>query len=217
MVRRTKEESAATRRAIIEAARNMFDEHGVSRTSLEDIAAAAGVTRGAIYWHFANKADLFYAMRDESHVPLVDLSKRALEESDPALDPLDRIQNFLLTIVAHVASDEVVERTFRVANFKCEYVDDFAHDLDMACAKHTALVAKLASVYRKARRQDCLRAGLSPTLAATDTMLFITGLVRTWLFDDQGTLVRKHTRQLILDHVEGKRKRADPVSRSASK
>jgi TetR/AcrR family transcriptional regulator, acrAB operon repressor len=207
MVRRTKEESAATRRAIIEAARNVFDAHGVSRTSLEDIAAAAGVTRGAIYWHFANKADLFYAMRDESHVPLVDLSNAALEASDPALDPLDRVQNFLLTVMAHVTSDEIVECTFRVANFKCEYVDEFAHDLDMACTKHTELVGKLTKVYRKARRQDCLRDGLSPTLAATDTMLFITGLVRTWLFDDQGLLVRKHARQLIIDHVEGKRKR----------
>ncbi len=62
MVRKTKEEAQETRNAILDAAEVVFQEHGVSRTSLAEIAKAAGVTRGAIYWHFENKADLFDAM-----------------------------------------------------------------------------------------------------------------------------------------------------------
>ena len=62
MARKTKEEAQETRNAILDAAELVFQEHGVSHTSLAEIAAAAGVTRGAVYWHFANKADLFDAL-----------------------------------------------------------------------------------------------------------------------------------------------------------
>ena len=62
MARRTKEEAQATRDRILDAAELEFQRHGVSRTSLQAIARAAGVTRGAIYWHFKNKPDLFKAM-----------------------------------------------------------------------------------------------------------------------------------------------------------
>ena len=58
MVRRTKDEALETRNRILDAAERVFGESGVSRTSLEDVASAAGVTRGAIYWHFKDKSDL---------------------------------------------------------------------------------------------------------------------------------------------------------------
>ena len=58
MPRKTKEEAQETRQRILDAAERVFQMQGVSRTSLAHIADAAGVTRGAIYWHFRNKADL---------------------------------------------------------------------------------------------------------------------------------------------------------------
>ena len=58
MARRTKEEAQETRQAILDAAVRVFAQQGVANASLTDIAQEAGVTRGAIYWHFANKADL---------------------------------------------------------------------------------------------------------------------------------------------------------------
>ena len=61
MVRRTKAEAEATRQALLDAAERLFEARGVSRTSLQDIASAAGLTRGAVYWHFRDKADLFDA------------------------------------------------------------------------------------------------------------------------------------------------------------
>ena len=56
---KTKQQAGETRRQIIDAALTAFSEQGVSATSLVDIAKQAGVTRGAIYWHFKNKVDLF--------------------------------------------------------------------------------------------------------------------------------------------------------------
>jgi AcrR family transcriptional regulator len=58
--RRTQaERSAETRESLIAAARALFAEHGFADVALETIVRAAGVTRGALYHHFADKTDLF--------------------------------------------------------------------------------------------------------------------------------------------------------------
>lgn len=64
MVRKTKEDAELTRQRIIDAAREVFLARGVSRSTLEHIASQANVTRGAVYWHFENKSQIFYAIRD---------------------------------------------------------------------------------------------------------------------------------------------------------
>ncbi|WP_291742772.1 TetR family transcriptional regulator, partial [Limnobacter sp. UBA1615] len=69
MVRKTKEEAQETRNLILDTAEAVFSEKGVSRTTLNDIAKAADLTRGAIYWHFKNKADLFDAMFQRAILP----------------------------------------------------------------------------------------------------------------------------------------------------
>ena len=71
MVRKTKAEAEQTRLQIIEAARKVFFQRGVSRSTLDEIACAAGVTRGAVYWHFQNKPELFFAMREQSEMPFL--------------------------------------------------------------------------------------------------------------------------------------------------
>ena len=63
-MRRTKADSMQTRAALIEAALDLFDEQGVSKTTLAQVATRASVTRGAVYWHFSNKEDLFAALCD---------------------------------------------------------------------------------------------------------------------------------------------------------
>jgi AcrR family transcriptional regulator len=61
--RRTQaERSAETREALIAAGRSLFAEHGFADVSLEAIVRTAGVTRGALYHHFADKTDLFAAV-----------------------------------------------------------------------------------------------------------------------------------------------------------
>ena len=65
MARRTKAECEATRNALLDAAEAVFLEQGVSRTSLEQIARHAGMTRGALYWHFKDKDALFEAVREQ--------------------------------------------------------------------------------------------------------------------------------------------------------
>ena len=79
MVRRTREAAAATREQLLDAAERVFRDHGVTRTSLAEVAAEAGVTRGAVYWHFRDKADLFAAMCERATSPMDTLAEQARE------------------------------------------------------------------------------------------------------------------------------------------
>ena len=62
MAKKTRLEALETRNQILDTAERVFSQKGVSRTTLADIADAAGFTRGAIYGHFKNKADVFAAL-----------------------------------------------------------------------------------------------------------------------------------------------------------
>ncbi|MBP3749081.1 MAG: TetR family transcriptional regulator [Ruminobacter sp.] len=59
MVRKTREEALKTKQNIMDVAKQLFCEKGYEKTNLSDIADVVGVTRGAIYWYFQNKDDLF--------------------------------------------------------------------------------------------------------------------------------------------------------------
>lgn len=63
--RSQQERSTATRAALLAAGRSLFAEHGYDRVSAEQVAAAAGVTRGAMYHHHRDKRDLFRAVVED--------------------------------------------------------------------------------------------------------------------------------------------------------
>ena len=122
MARRTKEDAAETRSRLLGAAERLFSEKGVSRTSLNDIAIAAGTTRGAIYWHFKDKADLFNAMMERVTLPLESALSRV--DTHHSTDPLDDITAAMRNALYLTANDAQVRRVFEVATLKVEYVDD---------------------------------------------------------------------------------------------
>ena len=204
-MRRTKKESARTRQDILAAARKVFARQGVTRTTFEEIAASAGVTRGAIYWHFADKTELFFAMREQVAVPMIDQIDLALLHSDGS-DPLAGVERFLRGILRALESDPAARRTFQIMGFKCEYVGELERELGLQRLRCSELVSKLTQAYGRARRARRLRAGLRPSMAALETCSFVIGLTRLWLLDAKGSLLRRVARRLISAHVAGHRR-----------
>jgi len=204
-LRRTKQESERTRQDIIGAARRVFARQGVTRTTFEEIAAAAGVTRGAIYWHFADKTELFFAMREQVALPMIDRIDLALLSANGS-DALAGIERFLLGILEALEGDAAARQTFQIMGFKCEYVGEFERELALQRLRTSELLAKLRQAYARARRAGQLRTGLRPSVAALETCSFVIGLTRLWLLDSKGALLRRAARGLIGVHVTGHRR-----------
>lgn len=203
MVRRTKEEAEQTRRRILAAARQVFHERGVGNTSLEQIAQAAGVTRGAIYWHFVNKEDLFKAMCQEVTIPFLDRMDYTLLV-DPSSTPLERLRNFLLQITTTVQQDECLRCTMEILNFKCEYVGEMEKDLADYIERNEEFLDKLDRTYQAARRAGQLRPGLAPRIAALETLVFVTGLLRLRLLGMPAVQRAHDVRAMIDAHVRSR-------------
>jgi AcrR family transcriptional regulator len=83
-ITRKGEQSLDTRRRLIEVARELFAERGYAATALEDLVARAGMTRGALYHHYADKKDLFRAVFEAVEQQLGErIARAAAAESDP--------------------------------------------------------------------------------------------------------------------------------------
>jgi AcrR family transcriptional regulator len=84
MPRRQQERTAATRRAIVLAARELFAEAGYEPTTIEDIVRRAGVSKGALYHHYADKVEVLVAVYEELETELVESRLAvAAAETDP--------------------------------------------------------------------------------------------------------------------------------------
>lgn len=212
-VRRTKEEAAATRRRIVAAALREFHRRGMARTTLAHIAKAAGVTRGAIYWHFAGKQALFRAIREAVSLPLLDRSDLTLLREQSG-DPLARIAAFCKELQRACAEERDTRRAYELMSFKCEYVGELAGERTAMVVNGDRLRNALESAYRQARVQGVLRADIEPTVAALETLAFLSGLMRLCLLDDGRLRLRAQAAAVIDAHVEGRR--SPPPTRMAT-
>lgn len=201
MARKTKAEAEQTRQLIIEAARRVFHANGVSRTSLAEIAKAAGVTRGAIYWHFADKAELFFAMRDQMNLPLIDRVDGLLLDED-ANDPLLGIERAIKAFFTALRDSEPVRQNFEIMFFRCEYVGEFAAVQEQLVKPGCEFVGKLEIAYGRAQAKGLLRQGLLPPALALDTYAFVGGLMQAWLPNmNCGCFTLDHVLAMIETHI----------------
>lgn len=176
MVRRTKEEALETRCRILDAAERVFYDKGVSRTSLADIAQAAGVTRGAIYWHFENKGDLFTAMFDRVLLPLDELKAASVDPNEA--DPLGRIRELCTLCLRNTATDARRRRVFDILFLKCEFVEEMGPVMTRHQSNMREALAKLEQGLRNAISKGQLPADLDPARGARVVHSAIGGALR---------------------------------------
>ncbi|MES2831442.1 MAG: TetR family transcriptional regulator [Pseudomonadota bacterium] len=180
MARSTKIEATETRNRIIDAAERVFHAQGVSRTSLEDVAQAAEVTRGAIYWHFKNKGDLFDAMSQRVKLPMEAMVQAGSQASQ--LDPLGQMRSSLIFVLQETALNPRSKMVFDIIFLKCEFVD--ANDSirsrqQEGCSK--ALMNFARTMENAILRQQLPR-DLDIPLACRMVQSTLVGLINSWLF-----------------------------------
>ncbi|MDP9901288.1 TetR family transcriptional regulator [Variovorax ginsengisoli] len=180
MARRTKEEALATRHRLIDAAELLFQAHGVSRTSLQQIAEKAGATRGAVYWHFKNKADLFNAMMERVTLPL---ETAAHEAGKADLDPLGQIEQVMVEALRLMTKDAQVRRVFEVATHKVEYTDEMQSVQQRHLDVRNVCIQDFERAMRLAARRERIQPTIPTASAALGMHALVSGLIQEWLLD----------------------------------
>ena len=203
-MRRTKEEAARTREAIVEAALACFDRYGIATSTLEQIACAAGVSKGAVYHHFSGKRAILRAIRERVSLPLLDAADVTLLRSggQPALD---RVEGFLLGILQSLEKDARKRQALAVMQLRCEYVGDMAAELEAVVRNVGRLARAFEGAYREARTAGELAHGIEPRIAALETVMFMSGMLRLWIVHGGGSPVRRNARAAIRAHVHLRR------------
>lgn len=193
-MRRTKEEAENTRTAILTAAELLFLKKGVSHTSLEQIARQAGVTRGAVYWHFQNKAHLFHEMLNQVRLPAEQIAKQ-ISQCDPN-NPIIGLRYLCTEVLLSVGSNERKRRIFTILLHRCEFTDD----LREAEQRHEAFInefmALCEQLFSEPATAKRLHPDISPRMAAVALHAMLLGLLSDWLRDPSLFDV-KHTGPLI--------------------
>lgn len=150
------------------------------RTSLATIAKAAGVTRGAIYWHFKNKSDLFNEIWELSDASISDLEIEYRAKFPN--DPLSVIREILVYVLEATVTEERRRLMMEIIYHKCEFVGE------MTVVQQAQRQLSLASYERiEQTLKECIAAKLLPAnlltrRAAVLMRSYLSGLMENWLF-----------------------------------
>ncbi|CDN92658.1 TetR family transcriptional regulator [Agrobacterium tumefaciens] len=178
-MRRTKAEAEETRQAILAAAERVFFKKGVANSSLDEVAAAAGVTRGAIYWHFSSKSDLFIGLYESVALPESDL----LDFDDPDLKGLAllaKIEEAACKWLALLAGDEQRQRIMTIS-LRTNYSDEFAPVLHAQEELDRSQKERLEAVFARAEAEGAFNDNWTAESALDAIYWLIKGMCSDWL------------------------------------
>lgn len=179
MVRKTREDALATRDALLTAALQTFRERGVAHTRLSDVAARAGVTRGAIYWHFKDKAELFAAVCERGTLPVEALLAEASRTVQR--DPLATVKQLALMALKQLAGHADTQAMFDVIFHKCEFTDELAPVMAKNDADRTACLTQVQALFEQAVAVGQLPPHTDTYLATQGMHAYMVGLMHEWV------------------------------------
>ena len=183
MVRKTKQEALATRSHILDTAERVFEVRGVSGTSLHEIAKAAGLTRGAIYWHFNDKADLFNAMMERATLPLEEAGACGFDNADTTLS---QMRLGFREVLKRIVADPQMRRVFEIAIHKVEYVDEMRAVRERHLSIRNECLGDVERVLKSAIKRGELARRMPSRAAAIGLHALLDGLIQNWMLDQKG-------------------------------
>lgn len=189
-MRRTKEAAAQTRQTVIDAALRLFSQRGYSGTTFRAIAEEAGCSRGPIYWHFANKKELFEEILSFSQRPLEQLVVSDLDLTRPRETARAFADRWLTLLI----EDPYFRQSFEIFLNKTEFTEEMVETISRERALTQSLVSNFALLVGAVKQLKVEERGHDPApcsevsqgiqhVVALSMYAYLMGITQTWLFN----------------------------------
>ena len=197
MARKTKEDAELTYHSLLDAATALFIRQGIARTTLNNIALEAGMTRGAIYWHFDNKDAVIQALWERNtstlHTSFIN-ELGNLDVNDPAGHFRRTINNLLQTVVEQPEIGAVI----RIVMLSVEFTDEQTELQRFLNSKYDEIDSTVGDALTRLQERSALLSPLAPKLIAQGLMSYLLGLIHVYLKPGQTRLdLEKNGNQLL--------------------
>lgn len=180
-MRRTKEDAEVIRDKLLSAALKVFGKKGYASTTLDDIAREAGVTRGAIYWHFkGGKAEVFTAILETGFARLNVVVEKLLSEGGTPLEVLERM---LIRLLQFCEEDEDYRALQEITIFKMSEDPELSVRLADKMHMQDDSVKYIANLISQAREAGEVRQDVDPMTAAITAYGMLNGIVLLWMIE----------------------------------
>ncbi|MCG8455629.1 MAG: TetR family transcriptional regulator [Holophagales bacterium] len=180
MPRKTKEETELTRRKILDVALDVFAEKGYSRTTLQEIASRAGFTRGAVYWHFENKADLLTALAEDVEGDSADAF-----EDVRRINSRDDLKRALCDYLERFETDQRFGTFHRVVEYRTEWAEELTPLLERTRRELRELAQWMVAALHHLATLGEIEAARDPKKDGLALYIHVTGLYSIWMTDPE--------------------------------
>ncbi|MFC0338086.1 transcriptional regulator, TetR family [Kushneria avicenniae] len=205
-MRKTKEEAELTRQALINAAEHLFIEKGLSRTTHNDIATRAGVTRGALNWHFPEgKSGILSALLERKRQMPERLANHLAQCELGAQAPVSIMRLTLIQDLQSLSRDEQLQRILLLTNSRNEFIGEFAwvnEKLDLHMRECRDIISHILE-----RGLSCgeitLRGELDADMAASLLLSCIKGTATDWLLKQTLFELARDSEMVVNTLIEG--------------
>ena len=177
-MRRTKDEAAVTRATLLKTALTVFSAKGYSAATLDDVAKAAKMTRGAIYWHFKSKADLYNTLVEEVSARGAAVVQQAIAEGGSLIEILRRV---FVRQCALIEEDKEARAVMELALFKTGLDPELQAGRKNQLEAGNALIEGVAAAMQQGVAQGVLRNDIDPADMARAFIAFENGAIQVWL------------------------------------
>ncbi|CAM4458715.1 TetR family transcriptional regulator [Paenibacillus macerans] len=168
---------ADTRTRVLDAAMEVFARHGYAKAAMDQVAAEAGFTKSAIYWHFANKSELYLAICERNLRQQEQLLPAQIEAIARAEDKVRALTDWLKGQLAAcmVTPDRPMLFFEFLTSSRNPEVQDKIRGL------FAGFYAKVAELLRDCQTQGWLRGDIDPGSLTLYTQTVMNGIVLSWL------------------------------------
>jgi AcrR family transcriptional regulator len=170
---------ADTRTRILDAAARVFARQGYAGASLEQVAADAGMTKGAVYWHFSSKSDLFAALCEKSLTQQLQVLPRQAQSAFDSAAPVQGLARLLQSQLACVDEGQGNPMLF------FEFVTSSREPAvgEALRATYGKIIDGVSGIIAQLQESGAVKSDLDPGALAVLFQALINGLLLGWLID----------------------------------